>query len=144
MQTAETQKARWKAPGTADCGQGASAALTPALSPRRGSAARSHDGQPKLINAERAMDITGNRKVTILTTDYTDERGSRSDNRPHPCPSPPGEGEATDAPRGYWGRPQPSAACGHSGAPKLINSERAVQWGNPRLCSPMFAFVRLI
>ncbi len=37
---------------------------------------------------------------------------------------PPGEGEVKDAPRRYWDRPQPSAACGHSGEPKFIDSER--------------------
>jgi len=30
------------------------------------------------------------------------------------------------------------------GQPKLINAERAVEWKNVRLCSPMFAYVRLI
>ncbi len=58
--------------------------------------------------------------------------------------SPPGEGEVEDAPRRYGDRPQPGAARGHYGEPKLMNSERAVEWGNVRLCSLMFAYVRLI
>ena len=56
----------------------------------------------------------------------------------------PGEGEVKDAPRRYGDRPQPGAARGHYGEPKLMNSERAVEWGNVRLCSLMFAYVRLI
>src|SRR5437870_3206190 len=35
------------------------------------------------------------------------------------------------------------AACGHYGEPKLMNPERAAEWKNVRLCSPMFAYVRL-
>src|SRR2546428_12281791 len=81
------------------------------------------------MNSERAMESIGNGR--LLVGEHVP---------PSPLPSPPGEGEAKDAPRGYWDRPQPSAACGHSGEPKLINE---IEWKNVRLCSPMFAYVRL-
>src|SRR2546422_9842279 len=66
---------------------GAYSALTPALSPRRGGAARGHRGSP---NAEGG------------------------------------------------------AARGHHEEPKLMDPERAMEWKNVRLCSLMFAYVRLM
>jgi len=87
--------------------------------------AKCESGQQKRMNSERAMESIGNGRLRVGE---------------HVPPSPPGEGEAKDAPRGYWDRPQRSAACGYSGEPKLIN---AVEWKNIRLCSLMFAYVRL-
>src|SRR5216683_3179514 len=40
-----------------------------------------------------------------------------------------------------WGTRKRKSECGQ---PKLINAERAVDWKNVRLCSAMFAYVRLI
>src|SRR5712692_2675131 len=36
------------------------------------------------------------------------------------------------------------AARGHHEEPKCMNSERAAEWGNVRLCSLVFAYVRFI
>src|SRR5260370_41027892 len=41
-------------------------------------------------------------------------------------------------------RPHPGAARCHVGQPKLIRGIGAVEWENVRLCSPMFAYVRLM
>ena len=48
------------------------------LSPPGEGGTRGHYGEPKLINPERAMKSARNRETEILTTDYTDERGSGS------------------------------------------------------------------
>jgi len=89
--------------------------------------AKCESGQPKRMNSERAMESIGNGRLRVGE---------------HVPPSPPGEGEAKDAPRGYWDRPQRSAACGHSGEPKLINPKcesNRIMFAYVRLCSLMFA-----
>src|SRR5713101_6273105 len=92
--------------------------------------------------SERAVESARDRETGILTTDYrmNADRGSSkcgrrngelippSSRRCALPQSPPGEG----------------AARGRVGQPKLIYAERAVEWKNVRLCSPMFAYVRLM
>jgi hypothetical protein len=48
--------------------------------------------------------------------------------------------EANKGNEGDWGRLRARSECGQ---PKLISVEGAVEWENVRLCSPMFAYVRL-
>ncbi len=93
--------------------------------------AKCESGRPKRMNSERAMESIGNGRLRV---------GEHVP--PSPLPSPAGEGEAKDAPRGYWDRPQRSAACGHSGEPKLINPKcesNRKMFAYVRLCSLMFA-----
>ena len=77
--------------------------------------------QPKLINPERAMESAGNSRLRV------GEQAPPSSRRCARPLSPPGEG----------------AVCGHRGQPKVIHSDMWIEWGNVRLCSPMFAYVRL-
>src|SRR5438309_7821334 len=77
--------------------------------------------QPKLINPERAMESAGKNRLRVA------EQAPPSSRRCARPLSPPGEG----------------AVCGHRGQPKVIHSDMWIEWGTVRLCSPMFAFVRL-
>src|SRR6266581_7814438 len=77
--------------------------------------------QPKLINPERAMESAGNSRLRV------GEQAPPSSRRCARPLSPPGEG----------------AVCGHRGQPKVIHSDLWIEWGNVRLCSLMFAYVRL-
>src|SRR5258708_21183815 len=97
--------------------------------------ANRESGQPKRMNSERAMESIGNGRLRVGEHVPPTPGAAR-------CHNPPGEGEAKDAPRGYWDRPQRSAACGHSGEPKLINPKcesNRKMFAYVRLCSLMFA-----
>src|SRR5258708_38011913 len=86
---------------------------------------RGQYGEPKLINPEGAMESARNREAEILTTDYTDERGSGTFQMrngelipPSPLPSPPGEGVLRAANRGSGGN---RAGRGGSGRSRQVN-----------------------
>ncbi len=92
--------------------------------------------------SERAMESATEREAEVLTTDYR----MNADRGPSKCGMRNGELIPPSSRRGALPQSAPGegAAGGHVGQPKLINAERAVEWKNVRLCSPMFAYVRLM
>ena len=96
-------------------------------------ATRGHYGKPKLVNPERAMESTRNREAEILTADGTDKRGSGTFQM-----------RALRAATAEAQTRRGGAVRGQHEEPKLMDPERAMEWGNVRLCSLMFAYVRFI
>jgi len=92
--------------------------------------------------SERAMESASDRQTGILTTDYR----MNADRGPSKCGMRNGELIPPSSRRCALPQSPPGegAAGGHVGQPKLIRGIGAVEWKNVRLCSPMFAYVRLI
>src|SRR6266852_1116673 len=80
--------------------------------------------KPDSRNSERPMESARNREADILTADYR----MSADRGPCKC--------------GRCARPPQKPKRG-GGQPKLMHPERAMEWKNVRLCSLMFAYVRL-
>ncbi len=91
-------------------------------------------------NSERAMESATEREAEILTTDYR----MNADRGPSKCGMRNGELIPPSSRRCALPQSPPGegAARGHVGQPKLIGIG-AVELKNVRLCSPMFAYVRL-